>query len=232
MEGNNISEVMPKYFETLSPEDQEEYKKLRAILSSKDCRNNRGQRLTKFSEMLSAIQKFCIRNDQNDSNRCLVCGICWLPNGIAINTRQLRLLIDKCKSSINGSLQRIGFSAVSMKDDSYNKLYAVIPQLKNNYKETREWSIRQTTFSTPQAEIPVFTPDQKYMFPTPAPTFPQVQTPQPNMAQLGMSNNSFDPDYQNETIPPEVDDWNDPFCLTPSFVFDDSQGYNDDDQFM
>ncbi|KAH0787308.1 potassium/sodium hyperpolarization-activated cyclic nucleotide-gated channel 1 [Histomonas meleagridis] len=229
MEEDESSIALPKYFETLSPEDQEEYKKLRAVLSSKDCRNNRGQRLTKFSEMLSAIQKFCIRNDQNDSNRCLVCGICWLPNGIAINTRQLRKLIDKCKSSINGSLQRIGFSAVSMKDDSYNKLYAVIPQLKNNYKETREWSIRQATFSTPQAELPVFNP-----YPTPPNYPPQAQTPHPNITPLPMSNDSFAQDYQSGDIPPDPDDWSDPFCLPPSFVFDDNenQDFNENDQYL
>lgn len=144
---------LPKYFNLLSAEDQKQYLELQSYLSSKECRNNRGRRLTKFSEILNSIHQFCIKNDENDVLRCMVCGVCWLPpKGIAINIRQLHVLLDKCKSSINGSLQRMGYNPLPPKNDLVNKLIEFIPNLKNNFSELREWTIRTLTILTPQPE--------------------------------------------------------------------------------
>ena len=225
---------LPKYFENLTKNDQLEYLKLRSLFSSKECRNNRGQRLNKFSEILKTIQNFCVKNDAYDPIRFLVCGICWIPNGIAINTRQLRLLIDKCKSSINGSLQRIGFSAVTMKDSSYQQLYEKIPQLKDKFKETREWSIRQTVFSTPQPKLNFninvnnLINNNKAIseahFQTPAPSFYETKSQSMTLNDFDNidnidynENNNYISDGEDKEF---HDDW-DQFCLPPSYLFEE-----------
>jgi hypothetical protein len=51
--------------------------------------------------ILTTVRNFVMWNETDDWKRALVCGICWLNADIAINTRQLRLLLSKCKSSIN-----------------------------------------------------------------------------------------------------------------------------------
>lgn len=143
----------PKFFDQLSYEDQKSYLDLHSYLSSKECRNNRGQRLNKFSEILTTIHNFCIKNDENDVKRCMVCGVFWLPpKGIAINIRQLHILLDKCKSSINGSLQRMGYNPLPPKNEYFNQLCEYIPSIKNNFAESREWTIRTLSVLTPQPE--------------------------------------------------------------------------------
>ena len=149
-------EMTPQFIKLLSDADVAAYNKLRSDLSSPNCRNRRNKRLETFSEMLNSIQSFAIRKDDDDWKRCLVCGVLWLTNGIAINTRQLRLLINKCKSSINGSLHRMGYSTVMCRGDTSNQLVEMIPLLKNNFPELRQWTVRQANVCTPQPAIPHF----------------------------------------------------------------------------
>ena len=233
-------QAKPKYFELLSSEDQKEYFELQSYLSSKKCRNNRGFRLTKFSEMLQAIQRFCYKNQENSDIRCLVCGVCWLQKGIAINTRQLHLLIDKCKSSINGSLQRMGYLPIQSKNDKSDELVQKIPRLKSNFNDLREWTIRQLSVSTPTIEI----------YPKPIEPIPhsisygQVSlSPQPEISGLCNNTNILNSNsdynlydnnsdikqnlYDTNVEKSDQDDfYNDPFCLPPSCMFDNND--NDD----
>ena len=140
----------PKFLNLLSSSDQTQYHLLKEALSSHVCRNLRGKRLQAFVELLASIKKFCIRNDMEDSIRCLVYGICWVPNGIAINTRQFGLLVNKCKSSINGSLQQLGYTTLQNRTESNSTITQAIPFLKDNFIELREWSIRLFVAATPK----------------------------------------------------------------------------------
>jgi hypothetical protein len=65
-----------------------------------------------------------------------------MDNAIAINTRQLRLLISKCKSSINGSLQKMGYTTHMSHSESWKILFSRIPLLKDHFIELRQWTIR------------------------------------------------------------------------------------------
>ncbi|EAY23140.1 hypothetical protein TVAG_183770 [Trichomonas vaginalis G3] len=143
----------PKFIELLSETDKKEYNNLRSTLSSNAVRNRRGKRLEAFSEVLTAIKNFCIKGDSDDWKRCLVCGVCWLPEGIAINNRQFQVLIDKCKSSINGSLQKMGYGTIQSRQESIKLLSEHIPFLATNYQEAREWSVRQFISVTPEPSV-------------------------------------------------------------------------------
>jgi hypothetical protein len=143
-----------KFYDLLSPDDKLKYGELRAILSSKLRRNRRGKRLDEFAEILASIHSFCVRQDGSDWQRSLVCGVCWLPNGIAINNRQLSILIGKCKSSINGSLQKMGYFAVQNRAETSAPLTDAIPMLRNHFNELREWTVRLATLPRAQAPPP------------------------------------------------------------------------------
>jgi hypothetical protein len=105
-------------------------------------KSRRHARLLSFQEMLDAIQLFVVQKDENDALRGLVCGIYWFDHGIAINIHQLRSLIPKCKSSINGSLQRLGFTVNLRHADANSALTRIFPTLRNNASELRKWTIR------------------------------------------------------------------------------------------
>lgn len=178
--------IQPKFFGLLNKEDQDNYKKLRLTLSSHLCRNRRGKRIETFREMLLAIQGYCIHRNEDDWKRCLVCGICWIQNSVAINTRQLGLLIDKCKSSINGSLQKMGYNTLQSREESSTYLVEAIPFLVNNYMELREWTVRLFAAATPQPGLPQYHVNTIYNFASPTPNrsnynynFPGYQQPLP-----------------------------------------------------
>lgn len=159
----------PQFLDLLSGDDIEGYNNLKEQLSSPHCRNQRNKRLENFSEMLNTIKAYAVRGDENDWKRCLVCGVVWLTSGIAINTRQLRILINKCKSSINGSLHRMGYSTVMSRGDTSSQLVDMIPILRNNFSELRQWTVRQTNVSTPQPMIARYQPMVAPLSATPMP---------------------------------------------------------------
>jgi hypothetical protein len=164
------NDYRPRYYDLLSPTDQEQYDELRSTLSSQMCRNRRGKRLEGFSEMLASIRTFCIRHSEDDWKRCLVCGVCWLLNGIAINNRQLSILIDKWKSSINGSLQKMDDSTLQSRTESDSALCEAIPLLKNNFNELREWTVQLFVAATPQPALPMYSVNTLHPFQSPMPS--------------------------------------------------------------
>lgn len=150
----NIIHKAPLYVDLLSPEDQVAFCELQNRVGSPDNRYNRNKRLATLNESFELIRKFCAKGDDEDWKRYLVCGICWVPNGIAINTRQLRVLIAKSKSTINGALAKMGYATVPTKGEDASQLLAMIPYLKGHFSELRQWTIRKiVSFMSPKPEL-------------------------------------------------------------------------------
>ena len=139
---NSTLETLPSFWDLLSEQDKNDYKSLKLTLDANSGKRNRGHRIEAFDNILDAIRRYAERSDENDWKRFLVCGLCWMENMVAINTRQLRLLISKCKSSINGSFQKLGFTTNQSHTESWKFLFDRIPLLKDNFNELRQWTIR------------------------------------------------------------------------------------------
>lgn len=140
------------FYYLLSPSDQLQYQALQRRLSSTDNRYNRNKRIEVFKENLDEIKRFCLRNDEDDWKRFIACGICWIDDGICVNTRQIRILFGKSKSAINGALQLMGYDTTPPKGNDAAPLIEAIPFLKDNFAEQRQWSIRKCS---KQLETPV-----------------------------------------------------------------------------
>jgi hypothetical protein len=146
----------PAQFSLLSESDQAGYRELRKRLSSGEYRYNRYHRLEALRDIFRHIRTYCIRGDNDDSLRCLVCGICWLSaNEIAINIRYLHLLLNKAKATINGALAKMQYNPIPLKGDAADRLTSAIPQLKDNYQELRFWSVRRVSAVEEQFIVPV-----------------------------------------------------------------------------
>ncbi|KAH0795311.1 potassium/sodium hyperpolarization-activated cyclic nucleotide-gated channel 1 [Histomonas meleagridis] len=167
----HLSKIQPAFFDQLSKSDQDLYNKLRIELTTSNTKFKRYQRIKSLQDALAMIRKYCMRGDSGDGNRCLVCGVCWMGWDIAINTRQLRLLINKCKSSINGALAKMGYCSAPIKGDASAPLLEAIPFLKSNFAEQRMWSVRRRVVSSP---VPMLSPG--FM-----PTYITHQMFQPNL---------------------------------------------------
>lgn len=143
----------------LNKDDNEYYQKLKKTLSFNVCRNCRNKRAESFNEILSTIYYFINRKSEDSWKRSLVCGICWYKNYICISIRQLSYLLNKCKSSINGSLQRLFYIILPNKQKSMKILMDALPYLKHDQKLLHMWSVREYVCPTP-AIFPIYQANQ------------------------------------------------------------------------
>lgn len=203
----------PKYWNLLSEEDREDYRKLRQTLSSPSCKNRRNHSIETFREVVSTIKSYVQKDDENEWKRSLVCGIIWLSDTIAINTHQLRLLTSKCKSSINGSFQALGYGTVPTGADSCGELIKKYSFMKNKFSELRQWTVRQMLSQSPQPKrLADLIPNKKKT--------PVYVTPPPDLKKT-ISIDEFEIGNTYEVNLPDVYDdlklpiESDPLCMIP-----------------
>ena len=221
------SNETPQFIEFLSKEDKQKYYDLRKDLWNLENKFKRNKRLESLQKALDKIHDFCVQNDDNDWKRSIVCGVIWFDQGIAINTRQLKILINKCKSSINGALLKMGYTSSTTKGEGFDSLLRKIPYLRGNFVEQRMWTVRKKSIATPMPERGADIFD-----------YNEFQTPQPHIdiqkSQLTTQqeiNKMFNIDSQadetNKISSCEPDFFLDPVCCCPvSWVLAD-----DDDDF-
>lgn len=133
----------PLFIDLLNDEDRIKYSELREQFSLPKYKNRRNKSNNVFKTMIQSIKSFIDKNETDKWKRSLVCGIVWVDDMIIINTHQLRILIDKCKSSINGSFQSIGYEALPSGEEYISHIISLYPFMKNNYAELRQWTARR-----------------------------------------------------------------------------------------
>ncbi|KAH0802455.1 potassium/sodium hyperpolarization-activated cyclic nucleotide-gated channel 1 [Histomonas meleagridis] len=209
-ESNCLQTKKPNYWELLTEEDKVRYLELQKKFSSSEYKNRRNKSKETFQTLIDQIKSFVVRDDGNIIQRSLVCGIVWLDHGIAINTHQLCLLTDKCKSSINGSFQLIGYGTVPVGAESSSDLINTFPFLKNNFPELRQWTIRQRVEPAPslkiQEESPApngFEDNTEYMCETSTYDAPQVALTETNQDQSFSFSTNFEKYNQDVNESPE-----------------------------
>lgn len=100
------------------------------------------RRLASFSSELQAVLNFTEKSDDYRENKCILIGIAFAGPFICVNTRQLKTFLGRCKSSINGSLQQLGYVALRTKSKARNCVLSVLPALTNEANLLRQWSVR------------------------------------------------------------------------------------------
>jgi hypothetical protein len=133
---------IPAYFPLLTLPEQEQYLSMQSRLQASPDRNRRGFRVRSFLDDLSEISISAQRGDINDWKRCCVCGVCYLNCGIAVNSRQLGVLTNRCKSSINATFKMLGYVTISARGDTNPELVDALPNLRGKTSELRQWSVR------------------------------------------------------------------------------------------
>jgi hypothetical protein len=132
-----------KYWELLKESDQQILGSIRAALSAPTLKNKRNTRIADLKEIIETLKIFQYHCEEDTWKRLLVTGFVDLDEGFAVNVTQLHTLILKCKSSINGSLRRMGYATKITTVSAFNKLFEAIPALKTNATELRQWTIRK-----------------------------------------------------------------------------------------
>jgi hypothetical protein len=78
------------------------------------------------------------RAPDNAEVRCIATGLCLSGPVVCINTRQLKKFLNRCKSSINGSFQQLGYIAVRTKSKARNCCVAALPALASDQTVLRQ----------------------------------------------------------------------------------------------
>jgi hypothetical protein len=120
-------------------------------------------------EGIKRVRNFIERTHEDEWRRALVCGIFFLSDALSLNIQQLRILMGKCKSSINGSLQQLGYAAQSSGPDTEQEFLARIPLNFRDANELKKWTIRKSIKVAPK-----IAEKQQFVVPLPASWSPQV----------------------------------------------------------
>jgi hypothetical protein len=116
------------HLDMFSPQDQFGIQTLHPCIDGPESRHSRRQRIALLQSWLTSLQSFCICNDESDWICCLVCGIPWLSRDeITVNARNLKTILGKNKSSINGALALMDYVDIPPRIEQITRTSSVIP---------------------------------------------------------------------------------------------------------
>ena len=134
----------PAHYDILTDEDKAGYQELRKSLQSAFSLAPRSSKISdSFESVVEQLRRYIICGDASaELRRSLVCGIMWIDNVVAINTRQLCIIVGKCKSSVNSGLQAIGYTTIPTDANTATALTKAFPFMKSDFGEMRQWTFR------------------------------------------------------------------------------------------
>jgi hypothetical protein len=136
-----------RHWDVLAAEDQRALAEIRAGLLVPTLKNKRNTRLSELRKVMDTLRSFQARSEEDTWKRYLVSGFCEVGNALAVNVSQLHKVIYKCRSSVNGSLRRMGYSVEVKTAEVYEELFRAIPLLRHSRNEVRQWTIRMKSDS-------------------------------------------------------------------------------------
>jgi hypothetical protein len=139
-----LRDETPQYLDYLTESEREGYSQLRGFFDGFFTRLPGFSKVSDhFQEAVDRINTFVVSEDSvATQRRSLVCGIIWCGDCIAINTRQLCLLLRKCKSSVNNGFQAIGYHRVTEDTEIAMALARAFPFMKSDLSQARQWTFR------------------------------------------------------------------------------------------
>ena len=126
----------------LEPEERKELLKIVRLL--RDSRYKHSVNSGEFAAKLDLLREYCLQNDASDWKRCLVCGVCWVDDLLAINNRRLGLLAERSKSTLNSTFAKMGLRNVPINRTNSRQLVDQIPYLADHPNELRQGTYRAT----------------------------------------------------------------------------------------
>ncbi|OHT02367.1 hypothetical protein TRFO_30561 [Tritrichomonas foetus] len=154
------------FWEQLSVEDKNEYHHLRESFHQQHIAHTKTRsNSSTFQSDLRSILNFIERRAEQQEARSIVCGVSLGNNFVCVNTRQLKYLIGKCKSSINNGFQQLGY--ISAKNKVKQCLISVLPNLVHDSTLLRQWTVRCAEPNAVPLRKILLTTQQRPMLPTP-----------------------------------------------------------------
>jgi hypothetical protein len=135
----------------LDPEDKQRYLTLRKSFIGRGPRDDTPSP-SRFRYELQDVTAFVNRCPEQREERAIVVGLAISDQFIAVNTGQLKNLIGRCKSSINGCFRSLGYLGVLTKVKSRECVLGILPALGADPGALRQWTVRSTDASSSPSE--------------------------------------------------------------------------------
>jgi hypothetical protein len=139
--------VPPLYWSLLSDADKLEYVRLSQFFLADQAlsglvRAGREHRGAVFMREVLALLNYIERSVENAEIRCIVTGLAVHGPFVCINTRALKGILRRCKSSINGLFRELGYGQWRARWGREFVMLAM-PSLRRDPGLLRQWTIRQ-----------------------------------------------------------------------------------------
>ena len=138
----------PAFWDKLTSEDKVEFYNLKNRFHQSLNSSGKDRRVVTFANELMSVLKYIDRDMVHREERAILTGICFAGPFICVNTRQLKTFLGRCKSSINGSFQQMGYIALRTKAKSRNCIVSILKPLVNEQNILRQWTVRCASENT------------------------------------------------------------------------------------
>lgn len=147
MENNNLYEQYQEDLPSelwclLTPWEREEYLRLMNSFRHGPKITSKDRRLITFTNELNLLHDYLESSPNNLEQRCLMVGLCFVGPIVCVNTRQLKAFLNRCKSSINGSFQQLGYVAMKSKAIARECVLSALPMLNSHQFILKQWTAR------------------------------------------------------------------------------------------
>ena len=123
-------------------DDVRAFECLREAFAKKQSSLKEDRHIASFPQEIQSIINFVERRYDGREARAINAGFICNGSFLCVNTRQLKAFISRCKSSINSSLQQLGYTSLKTKAKAHECLLSAIPCLSNDLETARQWTVR------------------------------------------------------------------------------------------
>jgi len=94
-----------------------------------------------FRRELSRVTQYIDRRPEDKEKRAIAVGFAAYGSMICVNTKNLKQLLSRCKSSVNNGFLQLGYISIKTKSKAQACLATILPPLGNTIAG-RKWSVR------------------------------------------------------------------------------------------
>ena len=134
--------VPRNHWNQLTAEDQATFRQLHLHFLQQQKEHMKDRKTSFFFNDILCLMKFIDYTVLRRDDRAICTGLAFSGPFACVNTQQLKVILGRCKSSINNSFQQIGYDAVKNKTKSREAVLAIIPSLIAEQNTLRKWTVR------------------------------------------------------------------------------------------
>ncbi|OHT02371.1 hypothetical protein TRFO_30566 [Tritrichomonas foetus] len=139
---NGDIKVPSNHWNQLSREDQAAFMQLHIHFIKQQKEHFKDRKNNTFFSDISCLLQYIEYSPLRKDDRAICVGIACSGPFVCVNTQQLKIILGRCKSSINNCFQQIGYDALKTKGKSREAVLSIIPSLITEQNTLRKWTVR------------------------------------------------------------------------------------------